>query len=196
MATILKQLNPRNDVFWDALDPTDHSVQIYGDEPAFMDALAGYVRSGLRNDESVIVIATAVHIHDLEKRLRQSWIDIDRARWEERFVALLASETLSRFMVNGIPDEARFVEVAQGVLQRARGKGGRKVRAFGEMVALLWADGQCTAAIALERLWNQLQAAERFPLFCAYPHSGFKEDDADSLLSVCATHSRVIPGYA
>jgi hypothetical protein len=111
-------------------------------------------------------------------------------------VALLASETLSRFMVNGIPDEARFVEVAQGVLQRARGKGGRKVRAFGEMVALLWADGQCAAAIALERLWNQLQATEKFPLFCAYPHAGFKDDDADSLLSVCATHSRVIPGYA
>jgi hypothetical protein len=170
-------------------------VQIYGDDLSFMDALEGYVSSGLRSRDGVIVIATATHLHDLEKRLRANWLDVDRARWEDRYIALLAQETLSLFMVDGMPDEARFTEVVMPILRRARGPQNRKVRAFGEMVALLWAKGECPAAIELEVMWNRLQAVEQFPLFCAYPRSGFDGDVSAAIQSVCATHSRIIPGY-
>jgi hypothetical protein len=186
--------NPRTGAFWGELVPDDHAVQIYRDEEAFLNALEGYVGSGLRSGDSVIVIASAGHLHELEKRLRGIWVDLDRARWEDRFIPMLAQETLSRFMVKGMPDAALFTEVASHLLARARGKG-RKVRAFGEMVALLWAEGNQNAAIKLEHLWNKLQAAEQFPLFCAYPRSHFKMDAAASIEMVCSAHSRVIPGY-
>jgi hypothetical protein len=195
MGSVTKLVNPRSESFWGELEPCEHSVQIYGDDTTFMDALEGYVSSGLRAGESVVLISTARHLHDLEKRLRGNWIDIDRARWEDRYIALLATETLSRFMVKGMPDEAMFNEVVERLLERARANKGRKVRAFGEMVALLWAEGQCAAAIALEQLWNKAQAVEKFPLFCAYPRAGFEGDAAASIHSVCATHSRIIPGY-
>jgi hypothetical protein len=191
----VRKANPRGERFWGELAPCEHSVQIYGDEVSFMDALEGYVSSGLRKRESVILISTAAHLHELEKRLRANWLDIDRARWEDRYIALLAQETLDLFMVDGMPNEARFAEAVTPLLARARGAGDRKVRAFGEMVAILWAQGQCSAAIELEVLWNKLQATEQFPLFCAYPRSGFAAEASASIQSVCSTHSRIIPGY-
>jgi MEDS: MEthanogen/methylotroph, DcmR Sensory domain len=186
----------RAETFWSELQPCEHSVQIYGNETLFMDALEGYASAGLRRLESVVIIATAVHLHELEKRLRANWLDLDRARWEDRYVALLAQETLSRFMVGGMPDENRFNAVAGSVVRRARGPAKRAVRAFGEMVALLWAEGNYAGAIALEGLWNRFQALEGFPLFCAYPREAFTGKDSDSMRSVCEAHSRIIPGYA
>src|ERR1700682_1816717 len=176
LVNTIKKANPRGERFWRELAPCEHSVQIYGDDLSFMDALEGYVSSGLRKRESVIVIATAAHLHELEKRLRANWLDVDRARWEDRYIALLAQETLSLFMVDGMPDEVRFSEALTPLLQRARGIENRQVRAFGEMVAVLWSQGHYGAAIELEVMWNRLQAIEQFPLFCAYPHSGFDGD--------------------
>ena len=63
-----------------------------------IDALEGFVSTGLRAGEGVAVIGTATHVHELEKRLRAHWLDIDRARWEGRYVPMLAQETLTRFM--------------------------------------------------------------------------------------------------
>jgi hypothetical protein len=191
----IRKANPRGERFWRELAPCEHSVQIYGDDLSFMDALEGYVSSGLRGRESVIVIATAAHLHDLEKRLRANWLDVDRARWEDRYIALLAQETLSLFMVDGMPDEARFTKAIMPILCKARGPEDRRVRAFGEMVAILWAKGECPAAIDLEVMWNKLQAVEQFPLFCAYPRNGFEGDVSAAIQTVCATHSRIIPGY-
>ena len=191
----VKKANPRGERFWRELAPCEHSVQIYGDDLSFMDALEGYVSSGLRQRESVIVISTAAHLHELEQRLRANWLDVDRARWEDRYIALLAKETLSLFMVDGMPDEVRFAGAVTPLLKRARGTDNRKVRAFGEMVAILWAQGQCAAAIEIEVMWNKLQAVEQFPLFCAYPRSSFGTEASASIQGVCAAHTRIIPGY-
>src|SRR2546422_11147022 len=90
------------------LAPSDHLCQIYDDDDIFMNALEGFVAGGLRAGESVIVIASAGHLHELEQRLRSNWLDLDRARWEDRYVALLAAATLSKFMVDGCADEDLF----------------------------------------------------------------------------------------
>jgi hypothetical protein len=142
----------------------------------------------------VIVIATAAHLHELEKRLRGYWHDLDRARWEDRYIAILPHETLAKFMVDGMPEEDLFQSTVRELLARARGQG-RRVRAFSEMVAVLWAEGNRDAAIRLEHFGTRLQATEKFPLFCAYPRAQFKTDAEASIQSVCAAHSRVIPGY-
>jgi hypothetical protein len=190
----VRKANPRGERFWSELAPREHSVQIYRDDASFMDALEGYVSTGLRKREAVIITSTAGHLHDLEKRLRANWLDVDRARWENRYTALLASETLALFMRDGMPDEALFRGSMAPLLARSRAGGGGKVRAFGEMVAILWSEGKRSAALALEALWSKLQAAEEFPLFCAYPHSVFAGDSA--IQGVCAAHTRIIPGYA
>ena len=186
----IRKASPR--AAWSALAPDEHSVQIYGDDNTFLDTLEGFVTGGIFAGEGVVVIATASHLHDLEKRLRSNtWLQLDRARWEERYIALLAQEVLDRFMVNGRPGEALFGAAVRPLLARARA-GRRKMRAFGEMVALLWSQGNAAAALELERLWNVLIKRERFSHFCAYPRSLFKRDDEASFQSVCAAHSRVM----
>jgi DcmR-like sensory protein len=192
--TIADRRSIRSDVFWQSMDSCDHLLQIYGNENVFLDALEGFVGSALRGGEGAVVIATAPHIHELEKRLRARWIDVDRARWLHQYVAVLARETLVKFMVNGWPDEELFSRVAGKLLADARGADGRKVRAFGEMVSLLWSDGNVAAAVRLELLWSKAAAAEKFPVFCAYPRAGFESHEAAPMQSICAAHSQLLPG--
>jgi len=195
MSTVGRLHNPRTGAFWGQLAPVEHAVQVYRDDATLLDSLESFAGSGLRAGESVILIATAGHLHDLEKRLRSGWIDLDRCRWEERYIAVLAQETLDRFMVAGGPDELLFDALLTDMVSRARGKG-RKLRAFGEMVGLLWAEGNKNAALRLEYLWSRLQQREKFPLFCGYSRSQLKAESLESdIRSICAAHSRVVPGY-
>lgn len=186
---------PRSGAYWGQLDPREHAVQIYASEASLLDSLEGYIGAGLRAGEAVIVIATAAHLHELEIRLRGGWIDLDRARWEDRYIAVLAQETLERFLVDGKVSEDRFHAVANEFLARARGPKGREVRAYGEVVAELWSAGRSEEALRLEGMWTRLQVTERFPLFCAYPRKLFKMDAQLSINAICGAHNHVVPGY-
>ena len=180
-------------LFWTGLARADHVCQLYPTEATFLNALESYVASGLRHGESVVVIATAAHLHALEQRLRiGNWIDIDRARWEDRYIAVLAQETLNKFMVDGWPDSTRFEETIMQLLDRARGKQKREVRLFGEMVALLWGRGNAGAVHRLEHLWHEVVKRESVPLYCAYPRSGFGEEAQGTVRQICAAHDKVL----
>jgi hypothetical protein len=178
-------------VFWGEIAPCEHVCQIYGDDESFLDALEGYIAGGLRSGEGVIAIATQAHLEALERRLRTLDVDLDEAVADDRFLALSAEATLDRFMVNGWPDDARFSETITSVIARARAEG-RKVRAFGEMVAVLWARGHYAATVRLEHLWNRLLENETFPLFCAYPKAGFTRGPSESISELRFAHSKVI----
>ena len=103
-----------------------------------------------------------------------------------------AAATLSSFMVDGMPDPARF-EAVVGELLDAAGAG-REVRVFGEMVALLVAEGKPDAALSLEALWNDLQERHTFALLCAYPMQGFSREEHGRLFQhICNEHSQVRP---
>jgi hypothetical protein len=183
----------RSATFWSPLKPGEHLVQCWENEESLLDALEGFVSAGLREGEGVVLIATAGHLHDVEKRLRKHWLDIDRARWEGRYIPLLAQETLSRFMAeDGLPDEGRFNAIARKLLDRASAAE-RKVRFFGEMVGVLWAQGNIAGAIQLENVWEQFIHEQGVPLFCAYSRKLFG-DDKNALQGVQHLHSVVLPG--
>jgi signal transduction histidine kinase len=68
------------------------------------------------------------------------------------------------------------------------------VRVFGEMVALLAADGNDAAAVRLEALWNDLQRAHPCALLCAYPMACLGGEGRSAFVDeICAVHSAVIP---
>lgn len=186
-------LQPANpDVFWGEIAPCDHLVQIYDDDGVFLDTLEGFIKGGLLAGDSTIVIATATHRNALEGRLRAHGIDLDAARSQDKYISLDAEETLAKFVVNGWPNDDLFVSVITEIIERAKGNG-RKVRAFGEMVAILWARGDQAATVRLEHLWHGLCQTEEFSLFCAYPKVGFTKNATASINEICATHSKVIP---
>jgi hypothetical protein len=183
-----------NHVFWGEIAPCDHVVQIYENDTVFLDSLAGFVAGGITSDECVIVIATEAHINALENRLKTFRFHVDELIENDTYIPLNAEETLSKFMVNGWPDENLFMQTVSTLIAKARSRN-KRVRAFGEMVALLWAQGHNGATVQLEHLWNKFCATEAFCLFCAYPKSGFTGDVHTSINHICNTHSKVIAGW-
>jgi hypothetical protein len=184
--------NP-GDTSWGDIAPCEHFVQIYQNDEALLDALEGFVAGGLRAGEGVVVIATPAHLAGLERRLSALGLDLGLASRQDRYLALDASRTLGRFMLRSWPDDILFERVITDVLRRA-GKEGRRVRAFGEMVALLWEQGHTGATVRLEHLWQRICDERGLSLFCAYPRAGFRQGGDLSEKQICAAHSKVVCG--
>ena len=180
-------------LFWEEMNPCDHSVQIYAADTELIDALETFVGDGIRQGECVVVIATPAHRAALQRRLTAQRIDVWEAVATNRYIALDADAMLSSFMRGNWPDDQLFAFCANNLIGRARSDG-RPVRAFGEMVALLWARGQAGATLRLEHLWHQLCQDQGFPLFCAYPRHGFTPESASTLSEIDATHDRILHG--
>ena len=194
----LVQLNPEDMVTLlaplpalSAMAESEHFAQFYEDDAFLVNSLGVFVRNGLSAGDAVIVAATKAHREGLDELLRAQGVGLHSGNLGS-YVHLDAAETLARFMVDGMPSAQRFADVLGGII--ASTKQGRRVRIFGEMVALLWAEGKHAAAIRLEELWNELQQTHSFRLCCAYPVRAFgREAMAQPLIKVCSEHSGVIP---
>ena len=179
-------------IIWNEIGPAEHFCQLYEDDTVLMETVDGFIGPGILSGDGAVVIATPAHLRGLNERLAARGINVAAAIARDQYMPLDAATTLSRFMNNGWPDQARFLEVTHEIIKRAS-HGCRRVRAFGEMVALLWSQGNRTATIRLEKLWNDLGKSEAFSLFCAYPKRGFSvEGGHASLIDICAAHSRII----
>jgi signal transduction histidine kinase len=180
-------------------DHTGHSVQFYADDSFLLDDLSRFIGTALGAGDAAIVLATPAHREALEQRLQARGLSTAQSIRQGRYIVLDAAGTLQKFMVEGFPDAARFREVLSSIVVRARGavESGARVVAFGEMVALLWADGKYDAAIRLEQLWNELGKEQSFFLHCAYPIKGFAQDHhSEPFLKICSEHSDVIPSHS
>jgi len=180
-------------VFWGEVAPSEHVVQFYENDKVFLNSLEGFIGSGILTGDSVIIIATPEHLSAIENRLSNQGFDMDKLAYTKQYIALEASEMLSLFMVNDWPDEVLFNQLITSLFKRVHQKN-RKVRAFGEMVALLWGQGLNGATVQLENLWNKLHHHKDFTLFCAYPKIGLTDDINSSLEKICCEHSKIIDG--
>src|SRR5947209_2553099 len=103
---------------WGDLDPCGHVVQFYSDDSFLLEGLSRFIGSALGAGDAAIVIATEAHRNELTLRLQALGLDTVRSSKQGRFISLDAAETLSKFMVDGWPDEARFEQTIGGVLRR------------------------------------------------------------------------------
>jgi hypothetical protein len=178
-------------IFWAEIAPTEHVVQIYEDDEKFLDLLSGFVSAGIAAGDCTIVIGTSVHLNSLNEKIESLGLVVDQLMEQGVYIPLDAELALSKFMINDWPDENLFVQLVTDLISKAK-KAGRPVRAFGEMVAILWARGQVGATVRLEQLWNKFCEKEAFCLFCAYPQSGFTQDAAESLGHICSAHTKMV----
>jgi anti-sigma regulatory factor (Ser/Thr protein kinase) len=154
--------------------------------------VADYVGAGWSVGEPVIVIATTPHLAAIDAALSNNGVDVSLARARGSYLSLDAAETLDAFMVHGSPDADRFRRVVGGMLDDAR-VDGIPVRAFGEMVALLWHQGNVAGAMALESSWNEFAEHQQFSLLCAYPTTALGTAELSDVNRVCHLHSGVLP---
>jgi len=186
---------------WSRHGDHQHGVQFYSQDSFLLEALSEYIGNALRAGDAAVVVATETHRNSLLQWLTSQGLNVAALIEQERLVVTGAAQLLETFMRDGWPSQELFNEVVGGLVAKVLGRAagvGPRVAVFGEMVALLWAEGKADAAIRLEQLWNELGRTKSFSLFCAYPMSSFnREQDAGLLLKVCNEHSAVIPteGY-
>lgn len=162
----------------------DHMVHLYRDSGFLAEAVGEYVLAGLRAGEAAIVVATAEHRRLLE----------DRGLVAGPALRMLDAEAvLESFMAGGRPQWNRFHQAVGGLIAELRLQY-PAVRAYGEMVDLLWQRGEHDAAERLEGYWNELARLQTFSLLCAYYMDTL---DAGAyrgpLECVCRTHTHLIP---
>jgi hypothetical protein len=176
----------------------DHVVQLYGEDDLLLAKnVSRYLAEGLRRLDGLLVIATPEHAQAIVRHLAQddasATLEAERAG---RLIFLDAGMTLDSILVAGRPDEGLFDSVVGEAMRAARARSGSgKVRAFGEMVGLLWSAARYAEAELLEALWNDLLAGSDYSLYCAYGIDLFGQDlDKAALSSIVAAHTHLFAG--
>ena len=176
--------------------PKAHVVQFYGeDDRFFIRNVCRYLSEGLKRREGILIIASPEHARAFVAHLTNTDSYALRALEDGRLVFRDAQATLDQIIVAGAPDQQRFDAVIGTALREVQSRTGhRRVRAYGEMVGLLWTVGSVAAAIRLEECWNELLESQDCSLFCGYPIDVFgPEFQTAAVDSIMCAHSHFIP---
>jgi hypothetical protein len=173
-----------------------HFVQLYqADESSLSKNVGHYIWEGLRRGDGVLLITTSDHHELFAGQLERMGADLPALQASRQLTFLDAEATMAQFMVGGQPDWERFESVIRAAIRNIRpAEGAEGLRAYGEMVGVLWKARQFAAAIRLEQLWNKLLEQHAFSLYCAYAIDVFGKDfGAANLNGVLCTHTHLVP---
>jgi signal transduction histidine kinase len=167
------------------LPETAHVVKFYEHEDDLYALVGAFFADGAATNDPLLVIARGSRHERFVEAVRA------HGRGSEHLLLIDAEEALQAFMSGVLPDEERFVALMDELLTPLAGG---RLRAYGEMVDVLWENGNPEAAVRLEELWNRLAARHDFSLVCAYPiHRFDQESDRGLFDAVCARHTHVVP---
>ena len=157
-----------------------HSMDLYWDKALLLETVIAFIRVGLEMQDTVVVLATktfreaiagALHPEDLKRKT---------------FFFFDAEELLSRFLINGWPNESQFSDAMRIVLMPSQSA---RIRIFQEMTSLLWTQATPDAVIRLEELFNQLISQKPIKLLCAYPLTHFCDKEGSQFQdTICELH--------
>jgi hypothetical protein len=175
--------------------PGDHVVQLYQDQEFLNRAVCRYARAGLANGEGVLLFSTLAHWNAFRPRLEAEGVDVHAAQDRGQLTVVDADELLSRFMRGAMPDPPTFNVVLGDIIGQARAGGSnQKVRAWGEMVNVLWERGDVAGSMNLEDLFDQLNKIVSIVMFCSFLMDNFNGDVHEAMLPRLGTnHNHLIP---
>ena len=176
----------------DRIHAHHHAVQFYGSETSLFTTVAGFLSEGLVAAQPALVIATEAHLAGILEHLTTRLIDVGQAVRIGDLMVRDAHDTLARFMIGDRPDPDLFyAEMSEVIDKLIRERPRIVVRAYGEMVDVLWKQGKPESAIALEILWNKLAAAYSFALLCGYSMGNFYKQ-VEPFKEVCRQHTDIV----
>src|SRR6185295_6578265 len=173
---------------WDGLltiaGPRDHIVQLYQDQQFLNRAVCRFAAGAIASGEGIILVPTAAHWAAFRPRLEAEGVDVQAAQDRGQLTVVDADELLPRFMHDAMPDAPVFLGLAAEVIGKARGEGlYPKVRWWGEMVNVLWEQGNVGASMALEDQFDRLAKQHAIAIFCSFVMDNFNGE----------VHSRMLP---
>jgi DNA-binding NarL/FixJ family response regulator len=173
-----------------------HEVGFYADDASLLKEYVVFTADALRAGNVVVVAVDAARQHKIQADLEALGLDVNRTIQEGRLRPVSVAETMSKFMINGWPNAARF-RTAWGsfideVARSARGAAPPRISACGDCSASLWLDGRGAAAAEAERLWDAFSREHDIDMLCGYPLTvpGLP-DDSDVFRQICSAHSMV-----
>jgi len=134
-------------------DRGDHTVQFYETDEFLCAAVSVFLMSALQNKEGVILVATSEHLQAIEERVLSLKIDVNNFKNSGQLTFLDAQETLDKFMVKHLPVPEKYFALMDEVVGKKLTQY-PQLKVYGEMVNLLWSEGNFDGTIALEQLWN------------------------------------------
>ena len=168
-----------------------HAVRFYEDAQSLARMVASFVAEGFIEGLPAVIIATPDHLDAVLEKLNGMSFDLDHLKQQNDLIVIDARETLALFMVDGMPNAEKFESAMLPVIDKAcRGREDCVIRAYGEMVDVLWKDGMEAAAVRLEMLWNQLANTRKFSLLCGYSMGSFYKDAAFD--AICRQHTHML----
>jgi anti-sigma regulatory factor (Ser/Thr protein kinase) len=177
---------------WGVLTVHDHRVGFYDEDRELVDLVAQFVADGRALGQPALLLMTRAHAEGLKAALTELGLDPAAEQASGGLVIADAEETLGTFLVDGDVVPERFAATIDAVLLPLLRDGG-PARAFGEMVGLLWEQGNVTAALDLERLWTTVTGAHPVSLLCAYPSSSLEHSRLSDVTALCGHHSDLVP---
>jgi signal transduction histidine kinase len=172
--------------------PHNHTVQFYEDRSFLLGRVITFLFDAIAEGNPAVAVIDRDITTGLHEALREKLPNYVSALSEGRLVILDASEILSKFMVDGMPNEELFQASVGALLRNLQNKFG-KPHVYGEMVSLLWRDGKDPCGtLALEQMWNRLSTRLNFSLLCGYRLGGFS-DSPGRFEDVCREHSKSLP---
>ena len=171
--------------------PTGHLVYPHTNVMHLAEAVGLFTSAGLRKNETVILIMTAIHCGPIRERLEREGFNLEELEKTGQLVCQDAEELLSTFVFDGVIDEQRFKTNLGTMIGKGKTGNGRprSARIFGEMVDLLWRSN-LRITQRLEELWNEVIQSHSVPLLCAYSLAGGKPSDFPESLRAC--HSQAV----
>lgn len=168
-----------------------HAVKFYEDADSLCRLVAEFLGEGFVIGQPAIVIARPAHRAGIERELHARGFDVERQQANVGLLFVDAEQAVAGIMVEGMPGPREFGQTILPLIKQAsRQQKDCVVRAYGEMVDVLWQAGQTAAAMRLEMLWNKLAETHRFSLLCGYSMGHFYKNAAVG--NICGQHTHVL----
>lgn len=168
-----------------------HAAKFYETSESLCRIVAEFLGDGLRAHQPALAIVTPEHRAGIVAELGARHIDVKAVQDAGDLLLLDVTEVLTTFMVDGMPDAGLFLaSTTRSIEQLRQGRKDCTMRAYGELVDVLWKAGQDAAAIRVELLWNRLAATHDFSLLCGYAMGNFYK--RAGLNAISREHSHVV----
>lgn len=170
-----------------------HIAQLYRTQEQLTETVCHFICEGLQQNEAVILVVTPEHWASFVARLEaDSTIDLVDAVLRGQLRIRDAQITLTAIMSDGAPEWNNFEKLLGDEIGHTSRRY-KSIRIYGEMVDLLWKQGQYAAANCLEEFWNELARQQLFSLFCAYQLESQDVQGYEMALQyACKTHSHIV----
>ncbi|MFL6278657.1 MAG: MEDS domain-containing protein [Vicinamibacterales bacterium] len=169
-----------------------HFAELFDTTEALVDTVSGFVRDGLNQGDAALVIMRLAQWNSVSSELTRRNVPLSGAIANGQLTVLDGARTLGRIMLHGTPCRGHFDEVISKTVRESCA-GGLRLRVYSDMVDILAAEGNFHAAHELEKLWGDVARHEPVTVLCGYSAATFYNPDAaDTLRSICRSHSNVL----